>query len=241
MTRILLEHIIHLILVLPIILFTIKNRKLETLKVLLVFSIVYILNSALLSLPLEFDALRIFNGNWNWSGKIFAVIGSIIFLLVYRKFELKDYFLTFKQDKKNLKKGIIIIVIILLVSSILDYTFNNYSREWNIETIMYQLTMPGINEEIVYRGILLGLLVKILKTNNIIHPGIIITALLFGMAHGLSLDNNFELAFNSGSFFGTMAMGMIWAWVTMKTGSIILALLSHNIGNVVGAVISMSR
>ena len=218
-----------------------KVRKLENLKVLLAFSIFFILNGVLLYLPIKYDELRIISGKWNWNGKIFAVLGAVIFLLVYKKFDLKDYFLTFKQDKKYLKKGIIIITSIFILSSVLNLVFNPSSREWDVETLLFQLTMPGINEEIAYRGIMLGLLAKILKPNRILHPAIIVTAILFGMAHGLSLDSNLELVFNAAPFFGTLVLGIIWAWITLKTGSILLALISHNLGNVADALIGMSK
>lgn len=217
-----------------------KNRKPEGFKVLLVFALFFLCNGILLYLPLEFKELRIFNGKWNWSGKIFAIVGAIIFLLIYRKFSLKDYYLTFKQDKKFLKKGIIIISAILFIQSILDWMYGP-PKAWNTETILYQLTMPGFNEEIAFRGIMLGLLAKILKSNAIIHPAIVITALLFGMAHGLFLNNSYELIFNSSPFFNTMILGLIWAWITMKTGSIVLALISHNLGNVMSKLIGMSK
>lgn len=240
MTRVILEHILHLIMVLPIVLFTMRTRNLESFKVLLAFSIFFMLNSILLYLPIEFNELRIIDGKWNWTGKIFSIFGAVIFLLVYRKLQLKDYFLTFKQHKKNLKKGILIISVIFLVSTILNFTFNS-SKAWNTETILYQLTMPGINEEIAYRGILLGLLVKTLKNYTFFNPAILITAILFGMAHGLFLNNDFELVFKTQAFFETMIMGIIWAWVTIKTGSILLALISHNLGNVSGKLISMMK
>jgi len=240
MIRVILEHIVHFIFVLPIILLFMKDRKLGNLKVLLAFSIFFIVNSTLLYLPIEYNELKLVNGNWNWTGKVYAILGAFIFLMVYRKFELKDYFLTLKQDKKNLKKGIIILSSILLIQVILDAIYGG-SREWNNESILYQLTMPGINEEIAYRGIMLGLLVKILKPNNILHPAIIVTSILFGMGHGLFLNSNFELVFNAGPFIGTMVLGMIWAWVTIKTGSILLALLSHNLSNTAGMLIGMIK
>ena len=241
MEKVLVAHLLHLIFVLPIIALTLKNRTSESLKILLSFSIFFIGNSLLLALPGHFPTFRIFEGQWNWDGKLFAILGAVVFLLLYRKFELKDYYLTLKQDKKHLKKGIIIISAIFLLSSVLNIALNPFTTEWNWETLMFQLSMPGINEEIAYRGIMLGLLAKILKPNKFLHPAIIVTAILFGLGHGFFLDGNWEVVFNAAPFFGTFALGMIWAWITMKTGSILLALISHNLGNVADALISMCK
>lgn len=240
MLRVIAEHLLHFAIVLPIILLVMKDRKMENLKVLLAFSIFFMLNSTLLYLPIEYGELRLIDGHWNWTGKIYAILGAIVFLMVYRKFELKDYFLTLKQDKKYAIRGIIILSCIFLIQFVLDVMYGG-SKEWNSESILYQLTMPGFNEEIAYRGIMLGLLVRILKPNRFLHPAVLISSMLFGMGHGLLLDSNFELVVNMGPLIGTAALGMIWAWITMKTGSILLALLSHNLSNTSSLLISMVR
>ena len=87
------------------------------------------------------------------------------------------------------------------------------------------------------------LYIKTLKptSKTIFHPAIIVTAVLFGMAHGLFLNDSFGLEFEAYSFFNTMIHGIIWAYVTMKSGSILLALISHNIGNVTNQLISMCK
>lgn len=241
MTKVILENIIYLIIALPIILTTLKKKNSELLKIFLVFSTFFIIHNLLLHLPIEYQELKIIGGNWNWTGKIFAILGSVIFLLLFRKFKLKDYYLTLSQDKTFIKKGIIVISIILLVQSIMAFIYGS-PKEWDSETIFFQLTMPGIDEEIAYRGIMLGLLVKILKPFckfTIFHPAIIVTSILFGCAHGLFFTNSYELVFRSFPFFRTLIMGLIWGWLTIKSGSILLALISHNLGNVTNKLIRM--
>lgn len=103
--------------------------------------------------------------------------------------------------------------------------------------------MPGFGEELAYRGIMLGLLVKIIKPNRfyIPHFAVIITALIFGMAHGIILTSKYEIIFRSYSFFNTMILAMLWGWLTMKSGSIILAITSHNLGNISNFLIRMLK
>lgn len=240
MIRLLLEQLMHLVVVLPIALFTLKSPRRGSIKVLIAFAFFFIFNKILLHLPLEFEVLRLFESKWNWTGKLLSILGAVLFLSVYRKFNLKDYYLTFKQDQAHFKKGVIILSVIYVITAILDFTFGS-ARAWDADTILYQLTMPGIHEEMVYRGILLGLLVQILKPNTLIHPAILITSMLFGMAHGLFLSADFNVIFNMEAFLGTMVLGMIWAWITLKTGSILLALASHNLGNVTGSIMSMMK
>ena len=211
MTKIILEQLIHFLVVLPIIIFTLKNKKSACLKILLTFSAFFLIHGILLYLPLEVESLRIFNEKWNWTGKIFAILGSISFLLIYRKFNLKEYYLSLGQNKKFLKKGILVILVIFIIQTIFNLIYTS-PKEWDTESILYQLTMPGIDEEIAYRGIMLGLLTKILKPSayTIFHPAILVTALLFGMAHGVFFNNSYELIFNSIPFLSTTLYGIIW-------------------------------
>lgn len=242
MVKAFLEHLIHLAIVFPIILFTLTNRKSQTIKILSVFSIYFLIHSILLYLPLEYNHLSFIPGNWNWTGKLFAVFGSILFLLIYRKFELKDYFLTLKQTTAFLKYGILTVLIIFIIKGLFNYFYLS-PTDWDTESVLFQATMPGLDEEIAFRGIMLGLLTKILKpsSSSILHPAIYVTALLFGMAHGLFLNDAYELTFNISSFLITTVMGIVWAWITIKSGSVLLALISHNLGNITSQIISMSK
>lgn len=240
MTKIIAENLLQLLIVMPIVLFTLQNKELETLKILIAFVVFFLLNQILLYLPIIYPELRIsnWNSNWNWTGKIYALTGAVFFLLIYRKFPLKDYFLTFKQESKFLKNGAILITCILIIQSVLAFFTPNIPL--NLETLFFQYTMPGIHEEIAYRGIMLGLLSKILKSKNLIlNPSVWVTAILFGLAHGFSISDEFNIIFDIQPFFITIIYGLIWGWITIKSGSILLALISHSLGNGTGNLIRM--
>ncbi|WP_409014428.1 type II CAAX prenyl endopeptidase Rce1 family protein [Algoriphagus sp. 4150] len=40
-------------------------------------------------------------------------------------------------------------------------------------------------------------------------------------------------------FFWSFLYGLIWGWITIKSGSILLALISHNLSNGIGNLIRM--
>ena len=243
MTKAILENILQLVIVLPIIILTFKKWNDVNIKILLAFIVFVILNHFLLYLPLVYPETRIINGNWNWSGKIYSILGAIAFLAVYRKFPLKDYFLTIKSKKGFWKNGLLIVGAVFIYTMVSSYFWD---REYlNMETLFFQFTMPGIDEEIAFRGIMLGLLLKVLKNKivifkmTLISPPILVTSILFGLAHGFSLDNDYQIVFNLEPFLRTAIYGIIWAWITIKSGNILLALLSHNFNNGFGTLISM--
>ena len=76
MSKTLLEIVLQLIFIYPLIFIFLKNKNIENLKIIAVFSVFFIVNSFLLQLNLVFDGLSLFNGKWNWSGKIYSIIGS---------------------------------------------------------------------------------------------------------------------------------------------------------------------
>lgn len=244
MKTIFLESILYILIIIPIVFFSLKDKKKETYVILTAFIVYFLLHNAILFLPIEFKYLQPFNSSWNWAGKIYSIFGSILFLCLYRKFELKDYFLTFKQDGIFLKKGILIIVI-YITFEVVVMALLNYNNKWSLDTILFQLTMPGIDEEIAFRGIMLGLLTKVLSSKieifakiNI-NPVILITAILFGLSHSLFLSDSFEITFHYYPFFRTALIGYLYGWLTIKSGSILLALITHNLTNTFTTIVKM--
>jgi membrane protease YdiL (CAAX protease family) len=189
-------------------------------------------------MPLEHVEIQFtfWKTNWNWSGKIYAIFGSVAFLILYRKFTLKDYFLTIKQNGNFLKIGFLTIVSILAIQVILSL-ISNINKNWDLETLLFQFTLPGIDEEIAYRGIMLGLLTKSLSNDikffgkTTINVSILTTAMLFGFAHSFHLDKSLDVIFKITPFIQSTIYGIIWGWLTVKSGSILSALISHNLGN----------
>lgn len=240
MIKLLSESFLHLLFIFPIIILTLKNKRSETLKIVFIFTAYFIVNKLTVSLPFIFPEIKfnILNGKWNWSGKFYNIISSILFLLFYRKHPLKDYFLTLKQHPNFLKTGVIIIIFGLLIQTIIS--FNVSIKLFNIETLLYQFSLPGIAEEIAFRGIMLGLLIKALKNKySWFNPAILITSILFGFAHSLFLTNNYNLVFEPTHFIRSFIHSLFWCWITIKSGSILLALISHNLNNGISNIIRM--
>ena len=71
-------------------------------------------------------------------------------------------------------------IIIIFMTASIWFIFGK--SEFDIETLLFQLTIPGIDEEIMYRGVLLGLLMSCIKDKRFFrnYIGILIIAILFG-------------------------------------------------------------
>ena len=158
--------------------------------------------------------------------------GIAIYFIFRQQFKDNDFF-TFKQNKEGLKAALKV-ACALSLSGILSI------KEFNLETLLFQITMPGIDEEIMFRGILLGLMCSALRNNNKAYknPAIIINGILFGLAHSLVFQNG-KVAFNTGAFIGTGMIGYALAYITIKTRSILIPMLTHNLSNFLKNLFSM--
>lgn len=114
---------------------------------------------------------------------------------------------------------------------------------FNVETLAFQFLLPGIDEEIIYRGILLGLLMSTLKDKIkfIGNPSLLIISILIGLIHALTLDKNLSIKFSPMYFIQTGFGGFAWGWVTVKSRGIVLAVFSHNLSNFFGTLVTMIK
>jgi len=232
--NILIEPLVYLLLLIPLLIIG-KKRDNWKKHYLIVFALYMILDNVVTTLPIRFELLDFIDLKMNWTGKIFSYVLATIFLLSYRRIPLKQFgfTLTQKDNSKNFAIRTTIIVTIFMVG----YCFFIGRYKSSIENIMFQLTMPSILEEITVRGILLTLLsmvfIKNLKIGKTYFGmGVIITAVLFGLWHGLSISNEFEITMNWVPFIYTGIMGFVLALVKEKTGSLLFPITIHLIMNI---------
>ena len=176
-TQFLLEPILHLVVILPLLLIFMKERTKEN--YLRVLSIVgcYLIYYFALTLQYHFDCFNIIDGSWNWDGKIYGVICGVVAYFVFRRQFADNNFFTLKQNKEGLKSALKVVIAILSIA-ILGGIVND--NDFNPETLLFQISMPGLDEEIMYRGVLLGLMCSALRAGGATwrNPAIIINAVL---------------------------------------------------------------
>jgi membrane protease YdiL (CAAX protease family) len=109
------------------------------------------------------------------------------------------------------------------------------------ENLAFQLTMPGLQEETFYRGLLLFALDRAF-TGRVRLLGVgwgwgaVLSCALFGMAHAFGYsDGGFSL--DPLTLCLTALPSFIAVWVRLRTGSVLLPILMHNFGNTVMALI----
>lgn len=193
-------------------------------------SLYHIFYVILIYLPITLSFLSIPGSSMNWSGKILGIIFSVaVFLKVKNNSIFLDYLTAFKMGKAW-KRILIVGGITVAVMCLLTITFSG-NKEPNIEKLIYQLIIPGLDEEI-WRGLLFGFLVLILKDGKFKfgHPALWITTLIFALGHSLYFQN-WQIGFAMDAFIITGVLGYILGWMTLFSKSILPALIFHNLIN----------
>jgi membrane protease YdiL (CAAX protease family) len=195
----------------------------------ILFAVYLALDDLATGLPNLVAAFDLVPGNWNWSGKMLSLLFSAVVVFSLR----------LSPDAIGLRKqehsGIAWIALGLFVvwGACLGLVFQPGVPD--VETLAFQATMPGLAEEIAYRGIapaiLLGLMNRRPHVEGIPWAVILATSVMFGLWHSLSFSEG-RIGFDPMSglfpFLGSLPGG----WLRFKTKSLLVPILGHSVANV---------
>lgn len=183
----------------------------------------------LTALPASLPGERLIGNRWNWAGGALATAGMLALaaVLVRRAgFAWHEFGLTWSQRPGSLPAAAFVAVAVLA----LNYAAMTLSRfrlpGVPLETWLYQATLPGLAEEIAFRGVLLALADRAFAAHRTIGGaplgwgGVTVTASFFA-AHDLSL----------GAALGVLPAAVLYLWLRARTGSLVLPVVVHNAWN----------
>jgi len=205
---------------------------------------IFIFFAALISTQLTFalsSYLDLFY--WNWEGKILETLWPLLVVYLLKWMSPEEVGYRLPQFNSGWLWGGILGLFIAIIAFFIDIVIGSVNdqnlslKKPIIETLAFQLTMPGLAEESVYRGIFLAIFnryyIRSWKIFNVqIGWGLILTTLLFTSTHvvSYSLEKNaiigdFSLA------LPVFIFGFIFGWLREKTGSLWPCVLCHNFAN----------
>ena len=178
------------------------------------------------------------SAEWNWQGKILALAATLVVAslpgLGWRRSGL-----TLAQAAGSLRQCIPVALIYCLFFTALALVFpaDPPSRE----TIAFQLTMPGLEEEPFFRGTLLLVLdmaytarVRVLGADW--GWGAVLSCMLFGLEHAFSYTHG-HAALDPIVMALTALPSFIAVWLRYRTGSVLLPIVLHNFGNAIPLIL----
>ncbi len=168
----------------------------------------------------------------NWQGKLLALAGTIGIAFWLGR---RETGLVLAQAPGSLKSAIPVAALYCGFFLLLAWWFPN--GETSTENLVFQLTMPGLEEESFYRGILLFALYQAFAGRWRFLGvdwswGAILSCLLFGMTHAFGFSGG-AFSFDPLIMALTAFPAMIGIWLRLRTGSLLLPIVIHNFGNLI--------
>lgn len=172
------------------------------------------------------------SAEWNWQGKLLA-LGATLAIASLPSFGWRRSGLTLAQASGSLRTVVPVALVYCLVFVILAHFFRGGPA--NGETIAFELTMPGLEEEPFYRGVLLLALDRAFSSRVRLLGvewgwGAVLSCALFGLAHAFGFSQG-HFSFDPLIMAGTALPSFIGVWFRLRTGSVLLPILIHNFGN----------
>jgi len=172
--------------------------------------------------------------HWNWIGKLCAMIVASAILFFSPSLHQKEVGFTGRQRRGSLVPAVIMILALCALSWI-DAAVSGTAPDLSPERLFFQAIMPGLDEEFVFRGLVLTFFVRAFGEGPVVagaHFGVAETmiSLVFGAAHGLHIAQGM-LAIDWHTIAITGALGAGLMWLRQRTGSLVIPVIAHNILN----------
>jgi len=208
-----------------------------SLRWLLAATAVVILNDALLTngygqLP------DLIGGDWNWQGKLLATAATLA-VAALPALGWRASGLTLSQATNSVGPALLVSLLYIGFFAGLALAFPN--DQPSSETIAFQMTMPGLEEEIFYRGVLLLILAQAFTGRLTVlgvdwHWGAILSSVLFGLVHAFGYSEG-AFSFDIVTMALTSVPSLIGVWLVLRTRSVLFPAVLHNFGNTITAVV----
>ena len=188
--------------------------------------------------------LHVIGAYWNWNGKLvdFVVLALVAALFVLTGlFTRQELGATFTQRPGAWRAVLFVMAPLLVLDAFAVWKLAPHEA-LNAEKIAYELTMPGLAEELCYRGLLLALFERMfVSTKTILGAkvgyGAIATSLLFAADHTISVNQALHVSFDPGSAAFPLVIGFLLVWIRARSGSLVLPVVFHNILNAISSIV----
>lgn len=177
-------------------------------------------------------------GGWNWQGKILALAATLAIAAAPR-FGWQHAGITARQAPGSLRAALPVSLLYCAFFLVIALIFPDDPPTG--ETIAFQLTMPGLEEELFYRGLLLLALDRAFTARKRLLGvdwgwGAIVSCALFGLTHAFGYADG-SYSFDPIYMALTAIPSLIAVWLRLRTGSVLIPVLLHNFGNAIGLLV----
>jgi hypothetical protein len=236
--------LIWLLTILPLFIFAFINVKKVNLKFLLFFVLYFLADCYLQQFSQRYFSLEFIGLKFTWIGKILSLILGLVIIFSVNKQNRKEIgFINKSNSGQQLKFGILFFLGFLLFDVVFKLLLFPKGGMFDIETFAFQATMPGLTEEIVFRGISLWLLDKAFLPKWDFKGikfgwGFFIVTILFGVGHGVFMTEDYQFKFDIITIIYLTLISSLSLGVLRKfSGNLVYPILGHNMINIINAII----
>lgn len=169
-------------------------------------------------------------GAWNWTGKLLVIV-VLLPIAAAPAFGWRRCGLTLRQARGAPAAWWLFGAVAALLFGL---AFHLGDGADDAATIAFQWTMPGLEEELFYRGVLLLALCRAVGDGDRpwldIGWGGVLSSIAFGLGHALFWRADGP-AFDAMAMLMTAAPALLLVWFRHRTGSLVLPVLAHNVAN----------
>ncbi|HWE99675.1 MAG TPA: CPBP family intramembrane glutamic endopeptidase [Caulobacteraceae bacterium] len=177
---------------------------------------------------------RLLQTESNWEGVVLALCGSVV-VASLPAFGWRACGLTLSQDHAGFRAAMPIFV--LAGAAMTGLALLTPTPAVSGETIAFQATLPGLEQEVFYRGVLLYALERAFGFRWRLFGvdlgwGHVLSCVLFGLAHAVSFTG-WRPGFDAIAMVMAAASGAVAVWVRLRTGSVLLPAIMHDFGETI--------
>jgi len=168
-------------------------------------------------------------GPWNGAGPllVLATTLAVAWMLVQRAgIDWAEMGFTWAQRSGSLRPALAVTGLALVLNLVLSRASGYRLPGVPLQTWLYQASVPGLVEEILFRGVLLALLDRAFVARRRLAGaefgrGSLVVTIVFGLLHGVQL----------GTLLGVWPAALLFLWLRVRTGSLLMPVLGHNLWN----------
>ncbi|HVI43975.1 MAG TPA: CPBP family glutamic-type intramembrane protease [Chitinophaga sp.] len=205
--------------------------------------IVYLINELLQSIGSQLQLWLFPTLHMNWSGKLLSLLFLLIYILIFRHRQLADLKIVPPRLQPSQLKTVLLLIGGLLLIKVVPNLFTEGSEYNSLENYLYQATLPGIVEELAFRGVYLFLILQFCPSDPTrpfsFTPDMLFISLLFSLSHSLSFPDLSAVHFNPLYFASTFISACFYMALLRSSRSLIIPMVVHNLVNV-GILIAAS-
>jgi uncharacterized protein len=170
---------------------------------------------------------------WNWQGKLLELAWVIAVVAAARRLTLRDIGVVAPCPGWFSATLPVAIATLALPLAFLPL---GARVELTAEGWLFQATMPGLAEELVFRGVLLELCDRAFGrpwriADADVGWGLIVTTILFAAVHSVHVDRDGALHVYVLLAAGPLVGGLLAGWARARIGSVVPVAVLHNLSN----------